>query len=133
MIFPPVRISQLTRDLDQKRAAFESSREDLGKEVRRKLHPLNILKDHPQLWVGTAMSLVSAGSLGKFLGFFSNGREEDGTNGRKKSGNFLTGLLRFGARTAVKGVAPIALNTAKFALKSAFRAFRHRRTNGDSA
>jgi hypothetical protein len=129
MIFPPIRISQLSHDLEVKRAAFQESKIELTQAVKHKISPLNILREHPQLWVGAAMSVLGAGGLGKFVTMFAGGRNGNGGNGNghKSKSSLLGGLLRFGGRTAMKTVAPVAMNAVKFALKSAFRSFRARR------
>jgi hypothetical protein len=125
MIFTPVRISQLSRDVDEKRAAFERSTEGMKKAVRRKMNPIHFIKENPQWLLGAAASVISAGSLGKmmlgFLGTSKNGHSKNGS----KSG-FLGGLLKFGSRTIFRTIAPMALGAARFALKSAFRSFRNR-------
>jgi hypothetical protein len=122
MIFPPVRISQLSRDVELKRAAFEDSKAGVQRAVRRKLSPLNLLRENPQWLIGAVMSFVGVGGLGKVFGVFTkNGHSSNG----KKSG-LLASLLRFGGRTAMRTVAPVAFSAVKFAFKSAFRSFRHR-------
>lgn len=122
MIFPEVRISQLSRDVELKRAAFEESKNGVQRAVRRKLSPLNLLKENPQWIAGAVMSLVGMGGIGKVFHVF--GRNGHSSNG-KKSG-LLASLLKFGGRTAMKTVAPVAFSAVKFAFKSAFRSFRHR-------
>ena len=135
MIFPPIRISQLSHDLETKRAAFDRSKAGLTMTIKHKLSPLNILKEHPQLWIGAAMSVLSAGGLGKlamvFGGNGKNGHSKNGHGSKSGIAGILGGLLKFGGRTAVKTVAPVAINAMKFALKSAFRSFRSRRSRHD--
>ena len=122
MIFPQVRISQLSRDVELKRAAFEDSKAGLRSAVRRKLSPLNLLKENPQWLIGAVMSLAGVGGIGKLFGKFT--RNGHSSNGKKSS--LLGGLLRFGGRTVLRTVAPVAFSAVKFAFKSAFRSFRHR-------
>lgn len=125
MIFPPLRISQLSKDVEERRLAFEESKSGFERALKDKLSPLNIIKDHPQLFIGAAMSLFSAGRFGKLLGLFGgrNGHAANGASGKK--GLFGT-VLRFGGRTAVKTVMPLAIGALRYAMKSAFRAFRAR-------
>lgn len=125
MIFPPVRISQLSRDLDEKRMALDHSTEGLKKEVRRKLSPINLLKENPQWLLGAAASVVSAGSLGKFLlGFLGTGKNGHSKNGGKSG--VIGSILRFGGRTFFRSLMPMAFSAGRFAIKSAFRSFRNR-------
>lgn len=132
MMFPPVRISQLSHDLEIRRAAFEQSKDGLAREVKQKLSPINLLKEHPQLWMGAAMSLLGAGGLGRIVGFLGQGRNGHAAGGRARKSGLIAGILKFGGRTAMKTVAPVALNAVRFAIKGAFRAFRNRRHRPDS-
>ncbi len=130
MIFPAMRLSDLRRDVADKRLAFDRSARDLKSEVKRKLSPLNLLKENPQWLIAPAMSLFSAGTLGKFLvGLIPhrNGHSKNGNGSKKSQSGFLAGLLKFGGRTMFKSVTPLAFTAVKFAFKSALRSFRQRR------
>lgn len=130
MIFPPIRISQLSRDVEQKRAGFRRSSDVLKVSVRRKLSPLNLLRENPQWLITPVMSLFSAGTIGKVIFSFFGHKNDHSKNGngskRDKSG-MLGSLFRFGGRTLFKTAAPVAFTAIKFAFRSAFRSFRQRR------
>ena len=124
MIFPDVRVSDLRRDVAAKRDFFERSQADLKRAIRRKFSLINILKEHPQIWMGAAFSLLSATGVGKLVGLA--GAARNGHSKLKKSG-LLGTLLRFGGRTAVRTVLPMALSAIKLAFKSAFKSRRDRK------
>ncbi len=59
MIFPKVRISELEKDLDEKRAAYHNSRENLKSAIRERLKLIAFLKDHAKLMVGSLAALLT--------------------------------------------------------------------------
>jgi len=135
MIFPAIRISQLSRDVEEKRAIFDRSIDGLKTAVRRKLSPLNLLRENPQWLIAPVMSIFSAGTLGKFLiglvghkfGHSTNGHAKNGNGSKKSKVGLIGGLLKFGGRTLFKTVTPVAFGAVRYALKSALRAYRKRK------
>src|SRR5438552_3269202 len=69
MIFPNVRISELKKEVDAKRALYESSKTNLNILLKSKMRPLTFIKDHPQLILGSLFTLFSTTStFGKTFG-----------------------------------------------------------------
>jgi hypothetical protein len=122
MIFPDVRISDLRRDVDSRSLAFDRSKDALTRALRKKFSLINLLKDHPQLWMGTAMSLFSIGKVGKVLGLI--GLKNGHINGKKAG--ILGKIFRFGGRTAVRTVMPLAFSALKSVVKIALKSIRSR-------
>jgi len=76
MIFRPLKISELERDLKEKEEAFRASREDLKAAAKHKFSPSRLLKNHKSILgigVGSLSLLTGLYSLRKWFGF---GKEE---------------------------------------------------------
>jgi hypothetical protein len=63
MIFPPIRISQLEKDLKDKELAFERSKNEFTTTLREKARPLTFIKEHPKVIAGLLLSLLTSGKL----------------------------------------------------------------------
>ena len=63
MIFPSVRLSQLERDVEDKRRAFENSQSAFASLIRHKARPVVFVREHPRLLLGSAFTLLTSSKL----------------------------------------------------------------------
>lgn len=125
MIFPSVRLSDLSRERVLRQAAFERSREALVEAVKERARPANLVRQHPRVLAGAAMSALSMLGLKRFSGRNGHG---DG-NGRHEASGVAGWILRFaalGGGVAFKSMRPFAMIAIKYGIESAIRALRKR-------
>jgi hypothetical protein len=123
MIFPPVRISQLSRERAEREAEFQRSRAALLSTVKDAARPGNLVRRHPGLLAGAAMSAIS------MLGLRKMGHRNGVLNGRTGDGtpaNWLLKILAFGGGIAFKSLRPFAFTAVRYVVRSAFRTLRGR-------
>ena len=81
MIFPKIRISELEKDVQQKRESLLHDRHALVESVREEVRPLNFIKNHTKFVLGSVLAVVAAipffGRQGKklsrhFVGYMTN-------------------------------------------------------------
>lgn len=77
MIFRPVRISELEKDVEFKKEIFTSSKQALFETAKKEFRPTNLFKTHPQSFFGMGLGMAGFGSVlfavGHLLGFRKKG------------------------------------------------------------
>ncbi len=119
MIFPDVRLSDLKREAEEKRIAFQRSRDELFQHLREESKPATFLKRHPSLvwgWVAVFLSFFPLSRLfGKVIpkgkSFISK------VIHTRWAWRFLTAV----APLAMQGTVPLATKGFHFFLRKAFK------------
>jgi len=67
LMFPRYRRSELEKEVEEKRKKFDHSYSKLQTTLKKKSRPVQFIKDHPKLILGSATALLTSTKTLKFL------------------------------------------------------------------
>lgn len=124
LIFPNLRISELKRDVEEKRRRLETSSHQLTSSVRQTIEdtssPLSFIKKNPKLAIGAVVTTVTAVKAIQALFFGGNGKKKKSPLSFSKM-DMAMGLAKMGGTLFSKMFIPLTATAIQLAASSFFK------------
>ncbi len=116
MIFRPIRISELEKDVEFKKEIFQSSKEELLTSAKQQFHPSRLLKASPKTWLGMGLGAAGVGTAFFSVIRFMLKNKKKGP-GNEADTSWGSDMMRWGLINMTKTALPLVVLVGQYWLK----------------